>query len=214
MNAMLTTALPLPTVLDRAPSTGPHRRRSIENHCLNASDVARFNDLLRRLGRRQPLDSDQIATAARELCDCADPEIARASISQRVQQAKAAALMLDDPGWAAANEAVDAVLAVVGYVQGDDHLIPDWVPTVGQLDDAIVVEAAGPRLADELADYADFCRMRAEEARLLGCDQLGFGFRRAQWEQRRLEQAALVAQQRQVREHSYLPAAPARFRIH
>lgn len=214
MNAMLTTALPLPTVLDRAPSAGPHRRRSIENHRLGASDVARFNDLLRQLGRREPLDCDQIATAARELCDCTDPERARASISQRMEQAKAAALMLDDPDWAAANDAVDAVLAVVGYVQGGNHLIPDWVPMVGQLDDAIVIETAWPRLADELADYADFCRVRAQQAQRLGGNPVGSGFRRADWERATLEQAALEAQQRRVREHSYLPAVSARFRIH
>ena len=57
MNAMLSTTIPLPAILDQPAFAGPGRRHRIENYDLTPLDVERFNNLLLRLGRRQaPLD--------------------------------------------------------------------------------------------------------------------------------------------------------------
>ena len=56
------------------------------------------------------------------------------------------------------------------------------MPTVGRLDDAIVVDAAWPRLGDEIDSYLDYCRLRALEARLRGCGDTEFKFNRADWQ--------------------------------
>ena len=215
MNAMLSTTLPLPTILDQPAFAGPGRRRRIENYCLAPLDVERFNHLLLRLGRRQaPLDRDQVVTAARELCDCNILAVEPPSIQERMRRIETAALMVADLDWEAANEAVDTARLVIDYARGSNDLIPDWVPTVGRLDDAIVVDTAWPRLADEIECYLDFCRLRNVEAELRGCSALALRFNRADWSQIRREEAALVAHQREVREHSYLPKSASLFLIH
>lgn len=213
MNAMLSATIPLPAILDQPVSAGAGRRHRIDTYCLTPLDVERFNTLLLRLGRRQaPLNCDQVVTAARELCDCNTRTAEPPSILERMHRVERASQMIQDPDWETANEAVDTARLVIGYTQGNENLIPDWVPTVGRLDDAIVVDAAWPRLADEVESYLDFCRLREVEA------EQGSGltraFRRADWEQANCEAAALAAHQRDVREHSYLPQSAAFFRIH
>ena len=212
MNAMLSITNPLPAILDQPTSAGPGRRHLIENYCLSPCDVARFNLLLLRLGRRQaPLDRDQVVTAARELCDSNSLAVEPSSIRERVQQIETAALMVDDPDWEGADDAIDTARLVIDYARGSDHLIPDWVPAVGRLDDAIVVETAWPRLAAEIDRYLDFCRLRD----IVGNDTGStLRFMRADWQRARREEAALVAHQRDVREHSYLPPSASLFRVH
>lgn len=215
MNAMLSTTIPLPAILDQPSLTGPGRRHRIDTFCLAPLDVERFNHLLLRLGRRQaPLDCDQLVTAARELSARTIGTVEPPSIRQRMRQVETAALMVGDPGWTAANDAVDAARLVIDYARGSDNLIPDWVPTVGHLDDAIVVDTAWPRLADEVEGYLDFCRLRDMEAGLRGCSSATLGFNRADWQQMRREEAVLIAHRRDVREHSYLANPAALFRIH
>lgn len=214
MNAMLSATIPLPAILDQPSSSGTGRRHRIENYDLTEFSVERFNNLLLRLGRRHPLNRDQLATAARELCDSNTDGVAQASIQQRMQRIEAAAQMLGDARWDAANDAFDAALVVVDYARGSDDLIPNWVPRVGRLDEAIVVDAAWPRLACEIESYLDYRRLRTMEAQLRGCGDAEFSFNRADWEQASLEEAALNAQLREVREHSYLQAPASMFLVH
>lgn len=215
MNAMLSTTIPLPAILDQPALTGPCRRQRIDTYCLAPLDVERFNNLLSRLGRRQaPLDCDQLVTAARELSSRSSGTVEPPSIRQRMRQAETAAQMVGDPDWTAANDAVDAARLVIAYARGSDNLIPAWVPKVGHLDDAIVVDAAWPRLASEVESYLDFCQLRDTEAGLRGCERAALGFTRTDWEQMRYDEALLVAHQRAVREHSYLANSAALFRIH
>ncbi|MFC3549954.1 hypothetical protein ACFOLC_02890 [Lysobacter cavernae] len=214
MNATLSISNPLPAILEH-PFSGAGRRRTISGFDLTVADVDRFNELLIGLGREEPpLARDQLASAARELCDRSIHAVAPPCIRQRMRRIAAARRMLGDPRWTPVNGAVDTAKRVVDYARGHDDLIPDWLPRVGRLDDAIVVETAWPQLALEIDDYLDFCRLREAQAQRYGRSVAGFGFNRDDWEQARYEEAVLAAQQRHVREASYLPVAAPQFRIH
>src|SRR5690606_2900637 len=112
------------------------------------------------------------------------------------------------------NDARAVASRVVGYVRGHDDLIPDQLPRVGRLDDAIVIDTAWPLLAAEVDEYLDYRRLRRIEAQLRGCTTRDFGFTREQCQQAFRAEAALAAHQRSVREHSYLPASTSRFQVH
>ena len=217
MNAMLTTEYPLPSILYLTPSSRrPGRRKSIGQFRLNSLDLERFNRLLDRLGRHQaPLVADQVVTAARQL-NQGNGQAEPPCILQRVQRAETVVEMVADAAWMAASthDAARPARLVADYLQGPESLIPDWLPHIGRLDDAIVLETAWPHLAGEVDGYLDFRRLRRIEAGLRGCAENDFRFDRKDWlEERRIE-AALRTQQRQVREGSYLPAPCAMFRIH
>lgn len=215
MNALLANPQPLPSILHQPSQSERRRRRRIGDYDIDDVRLDRFNDLLNRLGRaRDPLDCDRVATAARELCDRSTGAATPACIGQRMRRVVAAARMVADATWRAANDAIDTAGLVLGYVRGADDLIPDRLPRIGRLDDAIVVDAAWPRLAGEVADYVDFRRLQRLEAALRGVDSRSFRFTREDWEQARQAEAALAAHRQRVRGGSYLSAPAPVFRIH
>ncbi|WP_147651564.1 hypothetical protein [Vulcaniibacterium gelatinicum] len=215
MNAILATTAPLPSILDLPPPRRSCRRHRIGSFDLDTAALDRFNALLARLGPRiAPLDCDQLATAARELREATADRCEPPSIEQRVRRIDAAARMIGDPQWQPAGEAGRTAVLVVGYAGGDRQLLPNSLPTVGRLDEAIVVEAAWPTLEAEVVSFLDFCRLRAIEAELRGCAVGTFAFTRRDWQQARSAEDALAQHLRSVRERSYVPAPTARFVIH
>ena len=218
MNAILATARPLPTALRQdstqaAPSLQRRRRRHVGGFRLAPMEVDRFNAFLISLGRTQaPYDRDQLATASRELCDCST-RIAP-MIGLQMRRAAAAALMVNDLAWDADNDAHAVASRVVGYVRAGNDLIPDQLPRVGRLDDAIVIDTAWPLLAVEIDEYLDYRRLRRIEAQLRRCTPTGFRFTRDQWRQASRAEFALAAHQRAVREFCYVPSPAPRFQVH
>lgn len=208
---------PLPSVLEQPRPAGAARRHRIARVDLDARGLDRFNALLERVGGSSsgPLDSDRIATAARELLDheIDSGRVMPRCIRQQLRRGTALAWMVGDPGWSAANDAGEVAALVVDYLRGQDDLIPDTLPRVGRLDDAIVVDAAWSRLENEVADYLDFNRVRRIEAALRGMRALEFRFGREDWMQARVAEAALAEHKRTIRESSYVPRAPSLFSI-
>lgn len=213
MNVLYATPNPLPTILD-APFDGPARRRCINGFQLSTPEMDRFNRVLAAVGRREMLGTDQLASAGRELCRPGRTEGPPACIRQRLRWIGAIEQLLGEPHFQPANETVDTAAAIVEYARSRDDLIPDWLPRVGRLDDAIVVEAAWPLLATEVDDYLDYCRVRAQEAHQRGRTAKEFAFTRADYEQVRYEAAVLAEHERRVRESSYLPSSVPMFRVH
>lgn len=213
MNAQLSNSKPLPTALFLRAVAHPARRHLVDAFPLDKGAVARFNRLLARF-QHAPMDVDQIATAARELPRPKADGRAPACIEQQLKRATSIGLMIDDPAWQPANDAVAPAGLVMDYVRSSRDLIPDDLPRVGRLDDAIVIEAAWPSLADEVACYLDYCRIRRIEAELRECDVSQFTFGRAEWEQARRAESAWVEHCRASGLRSYVPAPPpAHFRV-
>lgn len=214
MNTLLAPLPPLPAALEHPGSTGARQgqRHRIGDLMLQPSDVENFNQLLYRLGRQQPpLDCDCLATAARELMG-SECNGALACVRHRVRRGRAMGAMIGDTSWEPLDDAAAIANQVIDYLRDPQDLIPDELPRVGLLDDAIVVDTVWTRLVPELARYLDFRRLRRLEAALRGTR--AFAFRRGDWEQARLAEAALAAHRRAVRDGSYLASGPALFRIH
>ncbi|UGB38917.1 hypothetical protein [Frateuria soli] len=207
MNAQFTTSLlPLPAAL-QAPSS-PRARHRRPGRFVRTKALARFNQLLRRL-QHEPLQREQLVAAWRELRDRSSSERCEAGIEQRLQLAGAVERMIRDATWQAANEAIAPARVVVGYIHGKHELIPQQATRVGRLDDAILLDAAWPKLRGEVDSYLDYCRLRAVEAGLRGCPVGEFTFTREDWQKARRAEEGLLAHVRRVGRTSYLPAATA-----
>ncbi|MEZ0471956.1 hypothetical protein [Luteimonas salinilitoris] len=213
MNATSTNPIPSPASPQPQAPTHPSRRRRVGNHLIDPGALQDFNRLLARL-HAPPVDPDQLASAARRLTPQRNPELAPDWIVKRMRRATAINLMLADPGWQPADDAVAPARLVVEYLRGDRDLIPDDLPRLGRLDDALVVEAAWPQLAGEVRDYLDYCRVRRIEAELRGCGESEFTFSRQDWSQAHRAESAWIAHCRKVGRRSYLPSAASRgFRV-
>ncbi len=194
----------------------PTRRHLVGDYPVDQAALDHFNRLLAKL-HHLPLACDQLATAARELID--EPRAAArypAPIAQRLELADQIDRMVCDHRWLAPCQASETARLVVDYLHGEGYgrLIPASVPTVGRLDDAIVIDAAWPQLAGEVESYKDYCRLRTIEAELRGCDVASMPFSRTDWQRARVLEGALIAHCRHGGASSYLPAqGPALFRV-
>lgn len=205
----------LPSILDQPRALVAGRRQRVASFHLDGRDLDGFNRLLARLGRTSaPLNPDQLATASRELCVRSSGDHLPACIRVSLERADPLLRMVADPVWKPDADAGEAAVLVATYLRNPDGLIPDRLGGIGQLDDAIVIHTAWPRLADEVDRYLDYCRLRALEAELRHCDSDQFAFTRDDWQQARLVEAALTRHQRRVGLASYVPGRPRLFAVH
>lgn len=210
MNAALANLHPLPLSLQRVDDSRFGRRHRIGSFEIDEEALDLFNELLARLDQhRAPIGRDQLVTAARDLAD--EPTEGRVSpcIHERMRRAGAIDLMLSDQAWAPEDAVVDPGHLVVSYVRERGDLIPDAIPKVGRLDDAIVVDTAWTSLAPEVRNYLDFCRLRQIEASLGGNDRFG----RPEWELARVAEADWIEHCRRVSANTYLTESPSHFRV-
>ncbi|CAM5529528.1 hypothetical protein [Rhodanobacter lindaniclasticus] len=217
MNAQIATLQPLSAALQSPAWVNPGRptrRHLVGGVRLQAEALLHFNQLLARLNHF-PLDRDQLATASRDLTRSPAEQARAQAITQRLRLAGTIDRMASDAAWGAAEAAVGAARMVIDYVRGHHALIPTGLPQIGRFDDAILIDAAWPQLADEVTDYLDYCRLRATEAELRGCDIAGFAFSRDDWQQARLAEVGLRADRRRAVTGRYLPISSAAcFHVH
>jgi uncharacterized membrane protein YkvA (DUF1232 family) len=206
MNARLQDRL----ALTLPPESSDSRRRQVGELALQDAAVRRFNALLAQLEPNAPrVSADQLVTLARWLQDQPHDQ-AMAVLSERLGRAEQLRRMLNDDDWSLCADTRERARMLISYLQEVNDLIPDDLPLVGHLDDALLVELSWTAFTDETQDYGDYCRYRAAE-RPRGTPVE----RRLAWETACLAEAALLQQRRQVRGRHYAvaPALPDRFRI-
>ena len=83
--------------------------------------------------------------------------------SDRLGKLKVMTSMLTDSEWQLPEEETNRVLSALAYFSEPDDLIPDHIPGLGFLDDAIMVELVVRELKHEIQAYEDFCEFRSRE---------------------------------------------------
>lgn len=87
-------------------------------------------------------------------------------IAERVEKLDVVLKMINDAEWRLEDDEIKAVLSALAYFCEAEDIIPDHVPGLGFLDDAIYVEIVLEELANEIRLYREFCTFReAEESR-------------------------------------------------
>lgn len=159
---------------------------------LGANDVKHFRAAMRkaRLTVRDAEDSD-IIDAARSLFT--DVGVARvpAYVRERIDRLQAMVDMLEDQEWRMSRSEQERILSALVYFCDPEDLIPDDIPGLGFLDDAIMVELAFRELKHEIEAYRDFCDFRRKY-------DGGFHFRRGP----KVRAAKLAARREQLRERA------------
>lgn len=82
-------------------------------------------------------------------------------IRDRLERLRTLIEMLRDTEWNLPEPEATRVLNALAYFCETDDLIPDDVPGLGFLDDAIMVELVVRELRHEIEAYQDFCSYRA-----------------------------------------------------
>jgi len=81
-------------------------------------------------------------------------------VNDRLAKMETLLTMLTDPDWPLDPDERSPVLAALAYACDPEDIIPDEIPGIGLLDDAVMVELVFHELEHELAAYEDFRRFR------------------------------------------------------
>ncbi|MFW5815459.1 MAG: YkvA family protein [Wenzhouxiangella sp.] len=134
-------------------------------------DLERFRTLAKAaMESTRELDAEKIIAGARGLLDEVNEKVDSDYIRGRLNQISVLINMLEDEGWGMQEVGRGRVLAALAYFNNPDDLIPDDVPGLGYLDDAIMIELLCRELKPEMDAYEDFVSYRAAEAKRRGMD--------------------------------------------
>ena len=84
-------------------------------------------------------------------------------VNDRIQALDALTRMLEDEEWNLGGPNRQRVLQALAYFAEPADLIPDTIPGLGFLDDAIMVELVVQELRPEIDAFEEFCRYRDEQ---------------------------------------------------
>ncbi len=134
-------------------------------------DLEHFRKLARKaMESTEQQSRDQIISSARALLKEVDERVETDFIRTRLGQLQILIEMLEDDGWGMQEVGRKRVLSALSYFNNPDDLIPDHIPGLGYLDDAIMVELLCRELKPEIEAYQDFVAYRSSAAKRRGVD--------------------------------------------
>ena len=108
-------------------------------------------------------DAKAIEAAARQLITDAKSTELPGFIGERLAKLEHVINMIGDQEWQLSDDERKRVLGALVYFCNPDDLIPDHIPGLGFLDDAIYVELVIRELQAEVDSYEEFCEFRSAE---------------------------------------------------
>lgn len=128
---------------------------------LDDDDLKHFRLIMReaRKAAAHMAPEDIVAAAEAQLHDVLDTGTP-GFILERIGKLRLMINMLTDIQWRLPHDEAKRVLNALAYFTEPEDLIPDHIPGVGLLDDAIMVELVVRELMHEIDAYQDFCDFR------------------------------------------------------
>ncbi len=128
---------------------------------LDDNDLKHFRLIMneaRKAARR--LAPEDIVAAAEDLLTEVPTSEAPGFIVERLERLRLLIQMLSDIEWRLPHQDAARVLNALAYFAEPEDLIPDHIPGLGFLDDAIMIELVVRELKHEMEAYQDFCDYR------------------------------------------------------
>lgn len=134
---------------------------------LSDADLAHFRTMMQNvIAKSSHADEQEVIRKARALV----LEMEQAELPEFVRtRMTSLALLIDavqDAEWQVPEEEKQAIILSLAYFSEPEDVVPDHIPGLGYIDDAIMIELVLQDLSLDLKAYREFCSFRAtEEAR-------------------------------------------------
>jgi uncharacterized membrane protein YkvA (DUF1232 family) len=167
---------------------------------LSEQDLDHFRAAMRRAREAAAhLSAEQITEAAKKLLEDTRNVQVPEFVGVRMRKLDTLIAMAHDHHWGLSESERKEVLSALTYFSDPEDAIPDNIPVLGFLDDAIMIELVVDELKHELDAYEDFCVFRQNAAHEVGGSEVN----REDWLARRQEELLERMRQRRGRDSSY-----------
>ncbi len=131
---------------------------------LAESDLKHFRTIMReaRTAAKEFQPEEILLAAEALLVEVRNTEVPE-FIANRLERLQIMIDMIRDDEWKLPATEMNRVLNALAYFTEPEDLIPDHIPGLGFLDDAIMVELVVRELRHEIEAYEDFCNYRNRE---------------------------------------------------
>lgn len=154
---------------------------------LGESDLDHFREVMRRAREaNSQLGVREIVDRAAELLNKVNASDTSSFIREKMSMLETLIGMVLDDGWGLVEDDRKRVVEALSYFAEADDLIPDDIPGLGFLDDAIMIELVSRELVHEIQAYRDFVVYRAAESCRKGAQ--AETLERADWLEERRQQ--------------------------
>jgi uncharacterized membrane protein YkvA (DUF1232 family) len=130
---------------------------------LTESDLDHFRDVMHKAqaGAQKLSEEDILANAKSLSQDIISnvPEFVR----ERIQKLETFVAMIEDSEWQIPAEERTELLSALAYFSDPEDLVPDHIPVLGFLDDAIMIELVAEEFKDDVEAFEEFCAYRDRE---------------------------------------------------
>lgn len=136
---------------------------------LSNRDLEHFTERMQEIrAKNATVSQEQILDAAHRLVMQIRGSEPSDYILERIDRLEQMAKMVPDIEWKLESEDRTRILNSLAYLIDPHDLIPDNIPGIGFLDDALMIEIISKDLKHEIEAYHDFCKYREDEERRIG----------------------------------------------
>ncbi len=120
--------------------------------------------------RNSKREENELVESARRLLEESKKANAPAYVRMRLDDLGMLISMLEDQEWPLEEKDRRRIRAAISYFADPSDMIPDKIPGLGFLDDALMAELVIREVKHELDGYREFCKYREEQETLRGKD--------------------------------------------